>query len=249
MSVIPGLLGGLTPPGTSAADLIADALKILGVLAAGETPAANEQTDAFNRLNDMLDSWANERLTLFATSRDAYTLTPGHNPHTIGGGGDFNATRPIRIDRASLVLAASSNAELPLNIVDDEGWQIAQGKSTTGTPYILWPETKYPLINLWLNPIPVNADTLVLYTWQQIGRLASVSATVSLPPGYARALRYNLAMELAPMYGAQPSDLAIQTAMDSKADIKRINTKPGYLRSDPALLQRRPFNVISGDRG
>lgn len=231
------------------ADLIAGAFRVLGVLAADEIPSASEQSNAFDSLNRMMDSWANERLTLFATSRDTYALTPGLNPHTIGTGGTFNVTRPIRIDRASLVLANSSNAELPLNILDDEGWQLAQGKTTQGTPVYLWPETKYPLINLWLNPVPLNADTLVLYTWQQLGRFAAATSTVAFPPGYEEAILFNLAKRLAPEYGATLSPEAAETAVESLASVKRLNTKPAYLRSDPALLHHQPFNVISGDRG
>ncbi len=236
---------------STVADLISDALKILGVLAAGETPAANELADGFTRLNDMLDSWATERLSLFATSRDSYTLTPGLNPHTIGNEGSptFNATRPIRIDRASIVLAVSPNAELPLNVCSDEEWQLTQGKTTNGTPFRLWPETKYPLISLWLNPVPVAADTLVLYTWQQLGRFAATSTVVDMPPGYARALKYNLARELAPTYGEELSQSGAEIAAESLANLKRLNTKPLYMGSDPALLRRGPFNIISGDRG
>lgn len=236
---------------STVADLIQGAFRVLGVLAAEETPSAAEQADAFNALNDMLDSWANERLTLFATRRDSYTLTPNHNPHTLGteGSPDFNATRPVRVDRASLVLASSPNAELPLTLQDDGAWQLTQGKTTTGTPVYLWVETAYPLLKLWLNPIPVSADTLVLYTWQQLGRFADVNTAVDLPPGYPRALRYNLAKELAPEYGAQLSAEAADIANESKADLKRLNSKPSYLRSDAAVLRRGPFNIVSGDRG
>lgn len=232
------------------ADLISSSLRILGVLASEETPAAQEQTDAFNALNDMLASWANERLTLFATSRDTYPLTPGLNPHTIGieGSPTFSATRPIRIDRASILLASSPNSELPVEIVDDGGWQILQGKATRGIPAFLWPETKYPLINLWLNPIPVEADTLVLYTWQQLTPFPSVTTVVDLPPGYSKAIRYNLAKELAPEFGATLSAEAAANAEESLAAIKRGNSKPDYMRSDAAILRRGPFNVISGDR-
>lgn len=233
------------------ADIISDALKALGILAAGETPSAEEQADAFRALNRMMDSWANERLVLFATSRDTYTLIPGHSPHTLGTEGipDFNATRPLRIDRASIVLAGSDNSELPLNMLSDEEWQITQGKATTGVPAKLWIETEYPLLKLWLNPIPVNADTLALYTWQQLGRFALTSTVFNMPPGYEEAIVYNLALRLAPLFGVTLSPEAALIASDSYAAIKRVNTKPINIGSDPALLRRGPFNVIAGDRG
>lgn len=234
---------------SSVANLIKGAFRVLGVVAAEETPSAAEESDGFTALNDMLDAWANERLTLFATLRSAYTLTPSLNPHTIGSGGTFNVTRPLRVDRASIVLASSPNAELPLNMLSDGEWQLAQGKTTTGTPVNLWLETSYPLAKLWLNPVPVSADTLVLYTWQQLGRFVSVSADVDLPPGYARALRFNLAKELAPEYGLALSAEAADIANESKAMLKRLNSRPSFLRSDAAVLRGGSFNIIAGDKG
>jgi hypothetical protein len=133
--------------------------------------------------------------------------------------------------------------------VDEHAWQLTQGKATTGTPAFLWPEMQYPLVKLWLNPIPVNADSLILYAWQQLGAFASVNATFDMPPGYMRALRYNLARELAPEYGLSLSVEATKIADESLAAIKRGNSKPSFMRSDAALLRRGPFNVVSGDRG
>lgn len=231
----------------TAADLIEGAFRVLGVLAAEETPSASEQEDGLEVLNELLDSWANDRLALFATLRSSYTLTPSLNPHTIGSGGTFNATRPVKIDRASIVYAGSTNSEIPLEMLSDDEWQIRQGKASTGVPSGLWIESAYPLMKLWLNPIPQNADTLVLYTWQQLTSFASASDTLSVPVGYARALRYNLAKDLAPEYGVQLSDVAAEIAAESLAKLKRTNTKPLYLRSDAATLRHGGFNLISGD--
>lgn len=231
------------------ADLIQGAFRVLGVLAAEETPTASEQANALVALNDLFDSWSNEELLIYNTNRATFTLTPGHNPHTLGSGGDFNTTRPLRIDRASIVLASSPSTELPLTIQSDADWQLTQGKVNSGIPVFLWVDTEYPLAKLYLNPVPVNADSLVLYMWQQPGHVAISDLQTSVPPGYVRALRFNLAKELAPEYGVTMSQEAADIANESKASLKRVNYKPSYLRSDGALLRRGPFNIKSGDRG
>ena len=46
---------------TSAGDIINGALRLLGMLAEGETPSANTSTDALAAMNQMLDSWNTER--------------------------------------------------------------------------------------------------------------------------------------------------------------------------------------------
>lgn len=228
------------------AELIRRSMKDLGVLAAEETPSAAEQSDALETLNDMLDSWAGERLVLFATLRSTHALTPSLNPHTIGDGGTFDTTRPVRIDRASITPAGASGAERDLDILSDAEWQATQGKDSVGTPTALWVESAHPLMKLWLNPIPSVADTLVLYTWQQLGRFASVNDDVDFPPGYARAFRANLAVELAPTFGVAVSGELGTIAADSKTMLKRLNHKPNYASCDLAVLGTGRGNIITG---
>lgn len=224
------------------AELIRVAFRTLGVLAAEETPSAAEEGDALATLNDMLDSWAGERLALFATTRDTYDLSPNQNPQSLGTGGllAIDATRPTRIDRASIIPIAGPGTERPLRMLSDAEWQGLQGKTSSGAPVSLWVQTTYPLMNLYFHPIPSAADTLVLYTWQQLGRFADTSSDFDFPPGYARAIRYNLAKELAPEYGVSLSAEAQDIANESKSTLKRLNHRPSYLRSDAALLGGGP---------
>lgn len=229
------------------ADLIRRSLQLIGVAAAAETPKAEDLADGLETLNDMLDSWAGERLALYATLRSTHTLTPSLAPHTIGTSGTFNTTRPVRIDRASIILAGAAGAETPLALLSDAEWQAQQSKTSVGTPVALWVESAHPLMKLHFWPTPNAADTLVLYTWQQLGRFASTATTVDLPPGYARALRYNLAKELAPEFGVAMSGEALAIADESKTSLKRVNYQPTFMGADLALLGGG-FNLVSGDK-
>jgi hypothetical protein len=229
---------------TTVADLIRVAFRRIGVLAAEETPSAAEQSDAFDILNDMLASWAGEKLLLFATQRSTYPLTPTLQPQTIGVGGTFNTSRPVRIERASIVSAGS---ETPLCILSDAEWQNLQGKTSAGRPVSLWVDATYPLMGLWLNPIPNVADTLVLYTWQQLNSFVTATDSFDLPPGYRRAIRDNLAIELAPEFGVTVSAELANSADAAKTNLKRLNMQKSYLRSDAALLSGGGFNLYSGD--
>lgn len=229
------------------AELIRGAFRTLGVLAGSEPPTAAEQADALTTLNDMLDSWATERLALYATLRSTHALTPGLSPHTIGTGGTLNTTRPILVERASIVPASAPGSEAPLQTLTDAEWQAVQSKTSSGTPAVLWVETSHPLMKLHLFPVPSAADTLVLYTRQQLGRFTSANVTFDFPPGYARAIRYNLAKELAPEYGVSLSAEALDIANESKAMLKRLNERPLYARSDAAVLGPGALNLVSGD--
>ena len=52
---------------TTAGDIIDGSLRLLGVLAEGETPSAETAQDALAAMNQMIQSWNTERLAVFST--------------------------------------------------------------------------------------------------------------------------------------------------------------------------------------
>ena len=68
----------------NANDTIASALRLIRVLAAGETPSADQAEDARAVLNQMLDSWQIERTTIYTQTIQDFTLTPGLQTYTLG---------------------------------------------------------------------------------------------------------------------------------------------------------------------
>ena len=70
----------------------------------------------------------------------------------------------------------------------------------------------------------------------------------ALPPGFLRAFRYNLACELAPEFGVEPSRHVQRIAMTSKRNLKRINN-PDDLMSIPYPIvgNRQRYNIYAGN--
>jgi hypothetical protein len=220
----------------TAADLIRRALKLLGVLAAGESLSAEDQADGLKELNLLLGTWANERLAVYGTRRATYVLTPSLSPHTIGAGSAFASTRPVRIDGAG-VIRAGETVELPLKVLTDSEYAgIGDKTLTSDTPQRLWVEWTHPTANLWLWPVPTTAATLVLYTWSQLTQLAAADR-VDLPPGYENALAHALALQWAPMFGVEPSGTLQQNAADTIAAIRRTNAPDVVAELDAGILQ------------
>ena len=58
---------------TSAGDQINGALRLIGMLAEAETPSAATSADALSALNQMIDSWNTERLSVFTTQDQVFT--------------------------------------------------------------------------------------------------------------------------------------------------------------------------------
>ncbi len=220
---------------STASDLIRRSLKLLGILAAGEALPPEDLADGVTELNSLLGTWANERLLVHGTRRTEYTLTVT-SPETIGTGGTLGATstRPTRIDGAGIIRAGETT-ETPLRILTDAQWRdIAEKELTSDTPTSLWVEQTYPAAKLWLWPVPTTAATLVLYTWSRIASLAA-SDNVSLPDGYENALAHALALQVAPMFGAEPSQTLATNAANLLAAIERTNSPDVVAELDAAL--------------
>lgn len=69
---------------TTALDLITGALRKINVLAAGEVPSASEQQDAMAVLNDLLDTWSTEHLSVIDSNENVLTLQNGRATYTVG---------------------------------------------------------------------------------------------------------------------------------------------------------------------
>ena len=83
----------------------------------------------------------------------------------------------------------------------------------------------YGELTVW--PVPNETQTLVLYYAEPVAQFPDLGTAVALAPGYARALRTNLALELAPEFGRVVDPVMLAQARESLADVKRQNwTQP-----------------------
>lgn len=233
----------------TARDVVATSMRLIGVLAAGETPKAQEQTDAISALNRMLDSWSTQSLLVFNRVSETFTPLVNKQTYTMGIGGDFNTTRPQKIEAAGLLIQGSQPYELPLDIYNLDQWSAITVKALQSTlPQCLYADNAYPLMNLNFWPISNQVNGIVIYSWKPLTTIATPDDVISFPPGYEEAIIYNLAGRLAPEYGRQLDPVVLEIAGASKESIQRMNIRPLYLSQDEALLQRdRPFNWLTGE--
>ena len=83
--------------------------------------------------------------------------------------------------------------------------------------------------------MPTVAHSLVLYYDEPFAQFPDLTTPVSLAPGYAKALRCNLAIELAPEFGRVVDPTVERLARESLADVKRQNFALVEVGIDPAL--------------
>lgn len=194
-------------------DLIIKSLQLIGVVAPGETPSTAELDDAFSAVNLILRNWNAQQIPCYSVQLQTVTLT--------GAASYPLATRPQRIKSAQ-VIAANGTAQPP-GLVDAVGWTSVHDKTRTGIfAEVLYCDYGYPTATVSMSPRPTGG-TLEIYSFQKLTAFASLSTTIDLPDGYERALKYALAIEIAPEYGAQPSEAIVAVAAESKNAIVGLN--------------------------
>lgn len=215
-------------------DLITSAMRLNGSLASGEVPTASEANDGLLVLNDMLENWSTEKLTVWQSANESFAMVPGQTTYTIGAGGNFNTVRPVNISAAYNTFGG---VDFPIELVTQEDYNLINLKSMQ-QPVVekLLYVNDYPLglITLW--PVPNQAGPLVLSTDRVLAFPVTLATSLSGPPGYLKALRFCLAIEFAAEFGIEVLPTVQQVAADAKADFKRANIAAVTMRCDDALV-------------
>jgi len=233
----------------TAGDQINRALRLLGVLAEGETPSAATSQDALVALNQMIDSWNTERLSTFVTQDQVYIWPAGLISRTLGPSGDFVGNRPVLIDDATYYRDPGTNVSFGIKFINQQQYDGIAVKTVTSTyPQVCWINMGYPDVTLTIYPRPTRDLEWHFVSVQELDRPADLATPILFPPGYLRAFTYNLAMEFAPEFGVEPSPQVSRIAMTSKRDLKRINNPDDIMSLPYALVAtRQRFNIYAGN--
>jgi hypothetical protein len=225
-------------------DLVRGSLRLIGAIATGGRLSGTEMQDAIAAFNGMLESWNLEHLVASTLVKNSFTLVPGQQDYAMGPGGDFDCVRPISIDAVYLQIG---DAEYPVDVVGDAEFNAIVQKSFSGQyPCVLHNHGDFPLTSVSVWPVPQAGYPLNIYTWSQLTSVRAASDVMVLPPGYERALRYGLAIELAPEYGKSITPEIAETYNNAKSAVKRINSQPDLLRCDDALVSDRArYSILS----
>lgn len=233
----------------TAGDQINRSLRLLGVLAEGETPSASVSQDALMALNQMIDSWNTERLSTFVTQDQVFTWPAGEITRTLGPSGDFVGLRPILMDDATYYRDPGTNVSFGIKFINQQQYDGIAVKTVTSTyPQVCWVNMGFPDITLTIYPKPTRDLEWHFISVQELDRPATLTTTMYYPPGYLRAFTYNLAMEFAPEFGVEPSPQVTRIAMTSKRDLKRINNPDDVMSMPYAIVAtRQRFNIYAGN--
>ena len=234
---------------TTAGDQINGALRLIGQLAEGETPSSETSADALMAMNQMLDSWSSERLSVFSTQDQQFTWTQGLRSRTLGPTGDFVGNRPVLLDDSTYFRDPSNNISFGIKIINQQQYDGIAVKTVTSTyPQVLWINMDMPNVSMYIYPVPTKALEWHFISVTELVEPATLATVLVIPPGYLRAFRFNLACEIAAEFGVEPPASVQRIAMSSKRNIKRINN-PDDVMSLPysIVATRQRYNIFAGN--
>ena len=233
----------------TAGDIINGSLRLLGVLAEGETPSAETSQDALRAMDQMIDSWNTERLAVFSTQDQVFTWPAATLSRTLGPSGDFVGNRPILLDDATYFKDPSTGVSYGIKMINQQQYDGIAVKTVSSTfPQVIFTNMTYPDIEMFIYPRPTRDLEWHFISVEELTQPATLNTTLSFPPGYLRAFRYNLACELAPEFGVEPPPQVQRIAMYSKRNLKRINNPDDIMSMPYSLIAtRQRYNIFAGN--
>lgn len=227
--------------------LINGALRAIGQLEQGQEPDAEASADALLAMNQMIDSWSTERLSVYSMQDQTFTWPANTISRTVGPTGNFVGTRPVLVDDSTFFKANNLRYNLALLNVDQYNG-IALPTVTSTLPQALYVNMTMPDATMYIYPVPTQAIELHLMSVQELTQPATLATELVVPPGYLKAFRFNLAVEVATEFGIEPPQQVKRQAEISKRNIKRINNPNDLMTMPYSLVGRRKnnFNVFSG---
>lgn len=211
----------------TALDIITDSVIDLGAIDPIEALTAHEGAHGLRKLNELLASWSLESLSVYQILNENFATVAGTASYTIGSAATWNTTRPVRIESA---FVRSSGTDYPLRVYSREEYDRIAVKTSQFMPEALYYEPAVANGVVYLYGVPDAVYSVFLNSLKQLQNFAALTTTVVLPPGYLLPIKSNLSINLAPAYHRKPSEEVKQIARDSKAIIKRLNSRSPKLR-------------------
>lgn len=246
-------------PAVTGNTIVGDAFALLNVFLPGESVPPADGQIVLRFLNDILGELSQRGRTAPFVARDQFPLVAGKgglsNPYTIGPTGDFAVARPENqsaITGANLVLTASTpSVRVGLGVFTDDAYAESPVPDlNSGQPTGIYynPTYQNDLGSIFLWPVPNTAlNALELFIASSVAAFPNLTATVYLPDGMPRLLKYMLADALQVPYGKALSPAAAKIAATSLGVFQRSNTHLSDLSNDASFGSRRGgYNIETG---
>lgn len=235
----------------TARDFINLAAKEAGILGVGQTLLAEDSNDCLTLLNRMMAQWQTRRWLVPALVTHN-RLGNGAVSYTVGSGGDFNITRPDKIQAAYVIQQDTGSNPVSLwltQVFSKEDYDAISVKDLPSLPTVFFYDGSWPLANLYFWPLPSSAYRLYITVKKQLEfPLDDLATEFELPEQYQEAIHYNLAIRICSMYDKPAKSTTVSLAKLALNTIKNTNTQISELKMPSGVSPKgRPFNIYNPD--
>ncbi len=236
-------------PGTIK-QIIERAMRSLGVLAQGEQLEAAQVQDGLDALREMLDAWSLKGVMIPFRTLETFNINELNASYTWGTGGDFNSPAPVEIYDA--YISDGSGADWPLKQLDAIWWAQQKFKLVISRPVGFWYEPGTLLSTIRFDVLPFD-PSVTFISGKPLDTTQPLTATLGLPIGYSRAMRWCLAGELAPEYEIEivRGSVLWSNIKDAKRTVMNRYARAPIARFDKAMLPsgHTDYSIESGPVG
>jgi len=181
-------------------------------------------------------------------------VPPNTNTFITTSGLDYNwnIPRPVKIEKVSIQYPAGTGQPVELEIpqVPLEYWiGIPQKNTTSLWPLYVYDDAADPYRNLRFWPVPQNAANAIIYVWEQLGGVQSLTSKIYAPAGYSMAIKLSLAEFLALHFERVVSPDFKAKALASRNAINNINEGIPTTRFDSIWGGSRGSSMVWESRG
>jgi hypothetical protein len=217
---------GTTTFTLTAAQVIAYALRKIGIVRGTQAVPADDAEDARIELEVMMKEWALTGPYITTKAEGSVTLVNATQSY------DLTGTQPLRILHARYRNA--SGLDLPMEPLTRDEYYDLPNKASAGTPtqYFFDPQSATQTLFIWPVQATVTTET-VKYTYQRrIQDIGVITNTIDVPQEWLSTVGYGLAARLLDEYG-----IADQVA-------ERVHSRAGQLRQIAMDFDRDPVILM-----
>lgn len=179
-------------------DIIKRALRLIGVIAQGETPTTEQVTEAAMALNGLVKAWAADGMPLWAIKQRVVTLVAGQSTYTL------QTPKPLKVFQA-WNHSTTSNIDIPIRVITKQEYNILGNKTTAGNPIQVYYDPRRDVGELHVFPVPTSveatANQIYLVYQAPFEDFDASTDNPDFPQEWYDAIAYGLATRLAPEYG------------------------------------------------
>lgn len=238
----------------SANEICTGSLRLLGTVQPGRAPSAADMATAIYSFRSMLEYWSTQNLLIYQTTNLVFPLEGGTDVYTLGPTGTWaTAFRPMELEYCYLRYSAGggSPVDQPIQVLSTAQQAAITSKliaSPIPTTVFYNPTTPDATLTFW--PVPTSSYEVVLWLLNPLSTFVSNFEELLFPIGYEMALRYNLAVALAPEYNISVRPEVAKFAGETLQALKNRNTRLSLMRCNDYshVSGRGPSPILDGSR-